>query len=87
MSSVAQHALCRAKLEAELHQLQEEVIECMNMKQKGLLAIMERKQKLLCEAPVEYWEKFFQEVGVLDDRISVEEADLFQNKEEKEEMR
>ena len=48
------------------------IIEHMNMKQGG--------QQLICGAPEELREKFFQEVRFLDDRISAEVAELFQKK-------
>ena len=74
-----QHARYRARIEAHFHDLQE-IIECMNMKQKGLLATMERKQKLLSQAPEDLQGKLFQDVVVSDDRISVEEAEPFEKR-------
>ena len=51
------------------------------MKQKGLLAAVERKQKLLSGALEDLRGKLFQDVVVLDDRISVEEAEPFDKRE------
>ena len=56
----------------------------MNKKQKGLLATVERKQKLLSGAPEDLRRKLFQDVVVLDGRISVEEAKPFEKREEME---
>ena len=66
-----QYAICRARFEADFHQLQV-VIECTNMKQKVLFGkIVERSSgRILGEA--------FQEVRVLDVRISVG-AELFRH--------
>ena len=47
----------------------------MNVKQKRLLTTMERTQKLMSEALEDVREKLLQEVLVLDDRISAEEAE------------
>ena len=56
----------------------------MNERHKKLVSMMERKQRLIGEVP-ERREKFCQEIGVLDDRISAEEMELLEKRQAMEE--
>ena len=50
----------------------------MNVEQAGLLATVERKQKLMSAAPEDRRAKICMEISILDDRISAEEVELFE---------
>ena len=65
----------RAKQDEECQQLHE-AIEYTNERQRQLLAMMERKQK----SPENLWRMIFQEIRVLDERISAEDFDLLEKK-------
>ena len=80
-----QYAMMRAKQEKAYQELQE-AINYMNESQRNLLAMMERKQKLMGEAPEDLRGKIFQAIRDLDERISFEEIDLLEKKQVMEEM-
>ena len=58
----------------------------MNERQGKLLAMMERKQKLMSGAPEDLRENIFQESRVLDERISAEEVDVLEKKQAMKEL-
>ena len=60
VANTKQHAVMRAK-QAEAYQELHETIKKMNERQGKLLAMMERKQKLMSEAPEDLRGKIFQE--------------------------
>ena len=59
----------RAKQEKSCQELHE-AIKYLNERQGKLVAILERKQKLMCEAPEDLRGQIFQEIRDLDERIS-----------------
>ena len=63
MTDVSQCAVTRAKEDEEYPELYE-AIEYMNERQGKLLAMMERKQKLMSAAPEDLWRKILQEMRV-----------------------
>ena len=85
MVGTRRYAFMRARMESDYKELQV-IIEPMNMKQERLLATMERKQKLVSGAPEDLRKKVVKEIRILDDRISAEEAELFEERVEVEEL-
>ena len=76
MAKVKQHAVMRAQQDEEYQEVHE-AIEYMHERQRKL-AMMERKQKLMSGAPGELRGKMFQEMKVLEERISAQEIDLLE---------
>ena len=79
MTDVRQYAMLRRRQDTEYQDLHE-IIEYMYEMQTGLMATMERKQKLMRGAPDKFRETFCQEIKDLDERISAEEVELLVKK-------
>ena len=85
VANVRQYAIIRARMQTDYRKLQE-IVECMNMGQKELLTTMARKEKLMSGALEKIREKHQEGFFVLEDRISAEELQLFEKREELEEI-
>ena len=59
------------------------IVDHMNVKQGGLLATMERKQQMMSGIPEERPAELCLEISVLDDKITAEEAELYEKRVEK----
>ena len=85
VANVKQYALMLAVQDEEYQELHG-AIEYINERQEKLVAMMERKQKLMSRAPKDLREKIFHESRVFDERISAEEVELFGKKQTMKEL-
>ena len=77
VANAKEYAVMRATQDEE-HQELHEAIEYMNERQGKLLAMMERKKKLMSGAPEHLRGKIFQDIRVLDESISAQKVDLLE---------